>query len=92
MMKRMMAGYEEELKSKESELLILNNRFHEAQDLEEHTKILLEGFKRYIYLEKLDREAITELIDKIVVHKPISRDNKQTRHVEIYYNFVGPIN
>ncbi|MGE5494518.1 MAG: recombinase family protein [Burkholderiales bacterium] len=92
MLKRMMAGYEEELKSKESELLILNNRFHEAQDLEEHTKTLLEGFKRYIYLEKLNREAITELIDKIVVHKPISRDNRQTRHVEIYYNFVGPIN
>jgi hypothetical protein len=29
---------------------------------------------------KLNREVITELIDKIVVHEPKPRDNKQTSH------------
>ena len=79
------------LKAKESELRTLNSRLCEAQVFEEHATTLFESFKRHIYLEKLDREAVTELIDKIVVNKPITRGDKQIRNVEIFYNFVGPI-
>lgn len=92
MYKRMMAAYDEDLKVKESELRILNSRLCEAQVFEEHTTTLLESFKRHIYLDKLDRDTVTELIDKIVVHKPIARGDKQIRHVEVFYNFVEPLN
>ena len=92
MYKRMMAGYEEELKTKESDLRVFNTRLFETQVLEENSKSLLESFRRHIYLDKLDREAVTELIDRIVVHKPIARGDKQIRNVEIFYNFVGAIN
>ena len=44
---------------------------------------------RYIELDHLDRNIVTELIENIVVHERVKKDGKQTQELEIGYRFIG---
>ena len=47
--------------------------------------------RKYTQLEELTAEIVNELIDKIIIHKPIGKKSKRIVNITISYNFIGEI-
>lgn len=51
----------------------------------------LTRIRKYTKIESLNVALVNELIDKIVIHKPIGSGRNRTIEIDIYYNFIGRI-
>ena len=51
----------------------------------------LTRIRKYTKIESLNVALVNELIDKIVIHKPIGSGRNRTIEINIYYNFIGRI-
>ena len=73
----------------EQEISALNKSLIQTREANQTADEMLDKFKAYIYLEKLDRESVVALIDKIVVSKRYIKDGIKQQDIDIYYNFIG---
>ena len=51
----------------------------------------LTRIRKYTKIESLNVALVNELIDKIVINKPIGSGRNRTIEIDIYYNFIGRI-
>lgn len=77
-----MSEYESEIKELQAKQEKIQNKSDIQQELNAQYDEWTEAFRNYIHIEKLTREVVLELIDKI----EIEADNSIT----IYYKFHNP--
>ncbi len=83
--KSLMKKYDDEQKEVEQKIQELSLQT-EQQKI---PSIKAERFVNLIKKYKEPTEITRELIDKIVVHKPVGRKPNRTQQVDIYFNFIG---
>ncbi len=76
------SDYEEELKELKKQKETINSRYDLQEELDNQYDEWANAFKDYISIEKLTRDVVLELIDKIEVGKDGS--------ITIYYKFQNP--
>lgn len=89
--KQMIGEYEKDQSKLNDQMLQLKASLLEEENETDSIMALSESFKRYFSLEKLDRLAVCELIDKITVSKRYEVDGVKHQDITIYYNFIGNI-
>lgn len=88
----LMSQYDEEQCQLEEQIENLQNRLEKQQSKPIEIEKFIEVIRKYMDVTELSHLMIHELIDKIVVHAPITVDGQRTQKIEIYFNFVGEIN
>ena len=86
---KMIREQEQRRNELEQEISALNKSLIQTREVNQTADEMLDKFKSYIYLDKLDRESVVALIDKIVVSKRYIKDGIKQQDIDIYYNFIG---
>ena len=47
--------------------------------------------RKYTQIEELTVEIVNELIDKIIIHKPVGKTRGRIMNITIQYNFIGEL-
>jgi len=92
MFKQFMSEYEAKQISLNQELIEFKAETSNARADTDNMKNLVQLFKDRVYIERLDRETVIDLIDHIEVFKKEKTENGFIQRVDIHFNFVGQIN
>lgn len=84
-------SYEEEQVGLKVLVQELGNQLNEAISNEQNIERFLGRIRSYTHIESLSVALVNELIDKIVIHKPIRAGRNRTFEIDSYYNFIGKI-
>ena len=88
----LMVQYAEEQCQLEEEIECLQERLESQKNEPIQIDRFIETIRKYMNITELNHLVVHELIDKIIVHAPVTEDGQRTQKVEIYFNFVGEIN
>ncbi|MDG3131979.1 recombinase family protein [Streptococcus suis] len=69
----------------------LESQLKKATTNEINIERFIGKIRSYTHIESLSVALVNELIDKIVIHKPIGTGRNRTIEIDIYYNFIGKI-
>lgn len=69
----------------------LESQLKKATTNERNIERFIGKIRSYTHIESLSVALVNELIDKIVIHKPIGTGRNRTIEIDIYYNFIGKI-
>lgn len=89
--KKMMNQYELTQENLSHKLVELKSELSNMKDDIGNIQHLIDCFKQRLYIEKLDRETIIEIIDYIEVFKKEKIDGEYLQRVDIHFNFIGQI-
>ncbi len=81
--------YDEEQQSLEKRIAELSEETESYQVPKINPEKFVDLIKKYKYPEKLTREMVREIIDKIVVHQAEGEFPNRTQQIDIYFNFIG---
>ena len=84
--------YEEEQKQLQASISDLTEKLAKQQEDSLNISKFMTRISKYTELPKLTVEIVNELIDKIVIHKPIGTKRNRIIQIDIYYNFIGQLN
>ena len=84
--------YEEEQKQLQASISDLTEKLAKQQEDSLNISKFMARISKYTELPKLTVEIVNELIDKIVIHKPIGTKRNRIIQIDIYYNFIGQLN
>ena len=85
-------SYEEEQKQLQTSISDLTEKLAQQQEDSLNISKFMARISKYTELPKLTVEIVNELIDKIVIHKPIGTKRNRIIQIDIYYNFIGKLN
>lgn len=85
----MASGYEEEKRSLNECISILNRQIHTVKEHTSDIKKFVQLVKTYTQIEELTYENVHEFIDYILIYE-LNKENN-TRKVEIFYNFISKV-
>lgn len=85
-------SYEEEQKQLQTSISDLTEKLAKQQEDSLNISKFMARISKYTELPKLTVEIVNELIDKIVIHKPIGTKRNRIIQIDIYYNFIGKLN
>ena len=85
-------SYEEEQKQLQASISDLTEKLAKQQEDSLNISKFMARISKYTELPKLTVEIVNELIDKIVIQKPIGTKRNRIIQIEIYYNFIGKLN
>ena len=85
-------SYEEEQKQLQASISDLTEKLTQQQEDSLNISKFMARISKYTELPKLTVEIVNELIDKIVIHKPIGTKRNRIIQIDIYYNFIGKLN
>ena len=88
---KMSQTYQEELNSLSETINILKTEISEKDQQSIDISRFMNRIRKYTQLEELTAEIVNELIDKIIIHKPIGKKSKRIVNITISYNFIGEI-
>ena len=91
MFKKLMCQYEQKQNELSEKLTEQKAELSGVRDDIGNIRHLIECFKQRIYIDKLDRDTVVELIDYIEVFKKEKVGGEYMQRVDIYFNFVGHI-
>lgn len=87
--KKLLSKYETERREIKNNIEQLQSTVCEFQTKRDNTSYWLNLIRKYLYVEKLDREIVVELIDYIEVSERYKQDGITKQDIKIYYNFIG---
>ena len=85
-------SYEEEQKQLQASISDLTEKLAKQQEDSLNISKFMARISKYTELPKLTVEIVNELIDKIVIQKPIGTKRNRIIQIDIYYNFIGKLN
>ena len=85
-------SYEEEQKQLQASISDLTEKLTQQQEDSLNISKFMARISKYTELPELTVEIVNELIDKIVIHKPIGTKRNRIIQIDIYYNFIGKLN
>ena len=85
-------SYEEEQHQLQTSISDLTEKLAKQQEDSLNISKFMARISKYTELPKLTVEIVNELIDKIVIHKPIGTKRNRIIQIDIYYNFIGKLN
>ena len=85
-------SYEEEQHQLQTSISDLTERLAKQQEDKLNISKFMTRISKYTELPELTVEIVNELIDKIVIHKPIGTKRNRIIQIDIYYNFIGKLN
>ena len=85
-------SYEEEQKQLQTSISDLTEKLTQQQEDSLNISKFMARISKYTELPELTVEIVNELIDKIVIHKPIGTKRNRIIQIDIYYNFIGKLN
>lgn len=85
-------AYEEEQKQLQTSISDLTEKLTKQQEDSLNISKFMARISKYTELPKLTVEIVNELIDKIVIHRPIGTKRNRIIQIDIYYNFIGKLN
>ncbi len=91
MFKKLMAKYEAKQNELTETLSELKVKLAAVKDDTASIKHLIKRFKDCVYIDKLDRETVCDLIDYVLVHKKEKVGKGYAQQISIHYNFVGEL-
>lgn len=92
MFENLMKKYEQERSEKIYASDLLEKKIQVAEKNEYDISKWVELIKKYMHIEKLNREILLQLIEKIVVSEKVNESGIEYQDVKIFYNFVGHVN
>lgn len=87
----MVQDYENEQNKLIDKLSLLSTELSELDYDVANLRNLVHSLKRYTCIDKLDREAVVEFIDKIIVSRRYEVNGVKQQDVNVYYNFIGKV-
>jgi DNA invertase Pin-like site-specific DNA recombinase len=84
--------YEEEQEGLESQIAELNAALEQYQEDSGRAAKFLEIARKYTDFAELTPAMLNECVDKKVVREAVRTNNRRTRKVDIYLNFIGKLN
>lgn len=84
-----MKKYDDEQKEVEQKIEELSSQAEEQKVSSIKAERFVELIKKYKNPTEITREMARELIDKIVVYKPVGKKPNRTQQIDIYFNFIG---
>lgn len=98
----MSKDYETEQKSLQETIIKCKQGMSEFTEKKDGSEKFAEVVKKYTDITELNSNILNELIDKVVVHEGVWKDEKhkrgkkwyphlRTQQIDIYYNFIGAI-
>ena len=87
--KSLMKKYDDEQKEVEQKIEELSSQAEEQKVSSIKAERFVELIKKYKNPTEITREMARELIDKIVVYKPVGKKPNRTQQIDIYFNFIG---
>lgn len=89
----MIGKYEREQAEKTEALRVINERLAILERDEQDVDSFIAAIKKYVAVEQLDREMLTELVDHIEIGKSTGHaaSKDKSRDIVIHYKFVGHI-
>ena len=87
--KSLMKKYDDEQKEVEQKIEELSSQAEEQKVPSIKAERFVELIKKYKNPTEITREMARELIDKIVVYKPVGKKPNRTQQIDIYFNFIG---
>ena len=85
-------SYEEEQRQLQTSISDLTEKLAQQQEDSLNISKFMARILKYTELPELTVEIVNELIDKIVIHKPIGTKRNRIIQIDIYYNFIGKLN
>ena len=85
-------SYEEEQEQLQTSISDLTEKLTQQQEDSLNISKFMARISKYTELPELTVEIVNELIDKIVIHKPIGTKRNRIIQIDIYYNFIGKLN
>ena len=85
-------SYEEEQHQLQASISNLTEKIANQQEDKLNISKFMTRISKYTELPELTVEIVNELIDKIVIHKPIGTKRNRIIQIDIYYNFIGKLN
>ena len=85
-------AYEEEQHQLKTSISGLTEKLAKQQEDNLNISKFMARISKYTELPELTVEIVNELIDKIVIHKPIGTKRNRIIQIDIYYNFIGKLN
>ena len=81
--------YMEEQKELEKKLKSLQQELNKINETKKHVNDWLSLIGKYTELNHLDRNIVSNLIERIIIHERVKTDGKQMQQIEIEYRFIG---
>ena len=88
---RLISQYEAERREKSEQAQVLTEQIDGFQAEQGNIQLWLEAIRQYGNIEKLDRNILLKLIDKIEIGEREIIGNQKQREIRIHYKFVGYI-
>lgn len=88
--KRQIEKFDKEREKIDTTIKTLNHKIDTQKPIEENTLKFTEQIEKYIDIQKWNKEALLNLVEKIEVSEIIN-ENKKEIEMDIYYKFIGSI-
>lgn len=89
MYEMMVSQYRQDKESLSEEISVLEAMINVSDDTDEKVAEWMNRIKECLEIDGLNREILSALIDKIVVHERKLVDGVLQQQVEIHYKFIG---
>lgn|SRR5574344_2155784 len=91
MVLEMMEKYKTEQNEKSILAVQLTEQLTHSQEVDKDIREWVSLIRKYISVDKLDRELLIKLVDKIIVGQKTTINGEERQEITIVYNFVGQL-
>jgi len=88
---KLMEDYENEQSDIQAKTIKNQRQIESIKTSQKDSSLWINLIREYANIKKLDRDVLTELVDKIVVGESREVDGKKTIDITIHYRFVGAV-
>lgn len=88
---KMSQAYETEQATLGESIKILKTELSEKDQQSKDITCFMHRIRKYTQIEELTVEIVNELIDRIIIHKPVGKTRVRIMNITIQYNFIGEL-
>ncbi len=88
---KMSQTYETEQVTLGESIKILKTELSEKNQQAKDITCFMHRIRKYTQIEELTVEIVNELIDRIIIHKPVGKTRGRIMNITIQYNFIGEL-